>query len=104
MDEEAGKPSRFAFYRNLAVMLFNDTVGYSQPESGSFPNILGSKKRVEYMIDDFRRDTNPVIFKDDANTAFPINREYRRGANFDRAPRVERVERIGKQIDKHLLE
>ena len=72
MDEEASKLSRFAFYGNLAAMLFNDAVGYRQPESGSFADILGSKKRIEHMINDFGRDTDPVIFKDNSNAALSV--------------------------------
>src|SRR5919109_626415 len=110
MDNEAGELAGLALDLDFAAVILDDAVGDGQSQSGALANVFGGKKRIEHAIDMLRPNTGTVIFERQVQPIgfiVPCVGRYaglfHSSGNPDRSTASQRIERIEKEIDKHLL-
>jgi hypothetical protein len=112
MDDEAGELTNVTLNLYRTPVILDDAVGHRQPQPGTVANIFGCKKWIEHAINVFWWDTGTIIFKGHGQAMdFVVRRTIINGyaglshsrGDPDRSTGLQRIERIEKEIDKHLL-
>src|SRR6185369_11671624 len=84
---KTGSRSRPALHLNSPSKAFDDAGRYGQPQTGALAGRLGGKKRVEYPLQVFFRDTAAIIQHIDAQAGGRLSRK---------SPAVVRLDPDGK--------